>query len=153
MTQNPWHLMWAMSAFTGKSKNLKKRLYLFDRSYNTKYNHQFSSFTVGSFAHDNVPGLLLLLLQLGSFSQRGFFPKTHRFASVSFWRDHSDICVGTCGKRTLHQLHDRESGSIFTWELPGIPVVPRCSVLLQLFHKCLVNYYWYESRQIAHHKL
>lgn len=63
---------------------------------------------------------------------------------------------GTCGKRTLHQLHTlRVQGEPFLYLLENyhIPPVPRCSNLLQLFHKCLVSYYWSESCQIAHHKL
>lgn len=67
---------------------------------------------------------------------------------------------GTCGKRTLQQLHtphvQGEGGgnpSLYLTEKCHTLLVPRCSNLLQLFHKCLVSYYWSESCQIAHHKL
>lgn len=67
---------------------------------------------------------------------------------------------GTCGKRTLQQLHTQhvqgEGGgnpSLYLTEKCHTLLVPRCSNLLQLFHKCLVSYYWSESCQIAHHKL
>lgn len=91
-----------------------------------------------------------------SFSLRVSPNKSLYTSFMPFWRNHSVPPTyvwepaerGHCTKHT-HCI-PLEGWLLYLLENYCIP---RCSNLLQLFHKCLVNYYWSESRQIAHHKL